>query len=204
MNTPKRKRESSQRAKNGKALWKSPLGVGGAGVAVIALISIGFLLTGNSSSQPETTLKTLPAQHGTLIGTTVGQVSPAFSLEDIDGRSIMRDAGKPTVLFFMAAWCASCAAEERALVQLHRSYGDQINIISIDVDERSDTPSDLRRFQQRFGGPWSHALNAQLALDLRVKYLDTTLILNEDGVITFRDERATDYGTLDREIKKAV
>ena len=203
MSAPKRK-SSHKREKQGKALWKSPLGIGGAIAAVIVLVGVGFLLTGNSTSQPGPTPETSSVQHGTSTGTTVGQVAAAFFVKDIDDRSVSRDGTKPTVLFFMAAWCASCAAEEQALVQLHQKYKGQINIVSIDVDERSDTSADLRQFQRRFGGPWPHALSAKLALDLRVKYLDTTLILDKDGVIVFRDERATEYNTLEREIKKIL
>lgn len=204
MGNSKPKQKSRKPAKNGKALWKSPLGVGGAIAAVMVLVGIGFLLTGNSSSQPDTTLEISPVQHGTSTGTTVGQVAPAFFVKDIDGRVVNHDGSKPTVLFFMAAWCASCAAEEQALARLYQNYKDQVNIVSVDVDERSDTAADLREFQRRFGGAWPHVLNAQLALDLRVKYLDTTLILDEDSVIFFRDERATDYGTLKREIEKVL
>jgi len=196
MSKPKQNRTPRQRSKKSKKLWTSPSGIAAAAATLVVLVGVGLLLLGNTSQSID--------QHGTSSGTTVGRVAPAFSVEDVDGQLTSRSEDRPTILFFMAAWCASCASEERALAQLYRAYGDQVDIISIDIDERSDTPEDVRGFQQRFGGPWPHVLNAKLALEWRVKYLDTTLILNKDGIISYRDEHATNYATLEREIQNAM
>jgi len=196
MGKPRKNKTHRPRPTKGKTPWTSPLGIAAAAATLVVLVGVGVLLMGNASQSID--------QHGTSSGTTVGQVAPPFSVADVDGQLTSRSEDRPTVLFFMAAWCASCASEERALAQLYRAFGDQVDIISIDIDERSDTPEDVRGFQRRFGGPWPHVLNAKLALAWRVKYLDTTLILNKDSVISYRDERATDYGTLERAIKSVL
>ncbi len=175
-----------------------------AGILVLGVLGYAFLggdLAGASDMAP-TGQKAQVTRSS--VGTSVGNRAPEFSLTSIDGDRISYNADRPKVIFFMAAWCGSCIPEERALAKLHRQYGDHVQIISVDADPQTDSPADTRRFQEQYGGPWPHALSGQIAQLFRVRSLDTTLVLNRNNVITYRDAHPTGYEALRREILKVL
>lgn len=177
--------------------------------AVILVVGIlGYAFLGGSGRSPMATgssaLGARADRTAEAVGTSVGKRAPEFSLTSIDGNRIPYDSDKPKVIFFMAAWCGSCIPEERALGELHRQYGDRVQIISVDADPQNDTEADTRRFQKQYGGPWPHALSGKMARLFRVKSLDTTLVLNRNNVITYRDAHPTGRPTLKRAIMKVL
>lgn len=208
-------RASSRNASHGKAQGvlrrltqpKGPIAAG-VGALVLALGALGFAFLGGSESSSEPAelapLGTKADLTAETVGTSVGKRAPEFSLTSIDGDAIPYDSDKPTVIFYMAAWCTECIPEERALATLHGRYGDQVQIISVDVDPQNDSAADTRRFQRQYGGPWPHALSGEMARLFRVSSLDTTLVLNRHNVITYRDEHPTDYETLRRQVRKVL
>ena len=131
-----------------------------------------------------------------------GAPAPDFSVPTLDGRmfTLSRALGesKPVVLFFMAYWCGTCVPEARALARLHARYGDQVVIVALDVDPTS-TPEDLAAFREAAGNPdyiWAFDRDNTVALAYRVTRLDTTVIIDPQGRIVFRDEVPTSYETL--------
>ncbi|MEV4702138.1 redoxin domain-containing protein [Actinoplanes sp. NPDC049316] len=40
-------------------------------------------------------------------------------------------AGKPTILWFWAPWCATCASEAMSIADIQEEYGDRLNIVGI-------------------------------------------------------------------------
>ncbi|BCJ56318.1 hypothetical protein Asp14428_77930 [Actinoplanes sp. NBRC 14428] len=40
-------------------------------------------------------------------------------------------AGKPTILWFWAPWCATCASEAMSIGDIREEYGDRLNILGI-------------------------------------------------------------------------
>ena len=107
------------------------------------------------------------------------------------------DLGKPTIVFFMAYWCGPCVPEAQALTRLEQEYGDAINIIAIDLDP-SSTPEALSQFKRAAGNGdyvWGFDLEGKIANSWRIRTLDTTLILDGDGYIVYRDDSPTDYAT---------
>jgi thiol-disulfide isomerase/thioredoxin len=73
---------------------------------------------------------------------------PAFSMQDLDGRTISSDAwrGKVTIVNFWATWCPPCRAEIPDLVALQDKYRDQLQIIGVSQDEAG--PDVVRRFAE--------------------------------------------------------
>ncbi|HRN51854.1 MAG TPA: TlpA disulfide reductase family protein [Anaerolineales bacterium] len=133
------------------------------------------------------------------VGTQLGEAAPDFSLSTLEGETftLSTHRGKPTIIFFMAYWCGTCVHEAQALTQLKHEYGDAIIIIAIDLDP-SSTPESLSQFKRTAGNGdyiWGFDLDGVITNSWRVKTLDTTLILDSDGVVVYRDEYPTNYET---------
>ncbi|MBW8012181.1 MAG: TlpA family protein disulfide reductase [Chloroflexi bacterium] len=134
------------------------------------------------------------------IGTQIGEIAPDFTISILDGSQFTLSAsqGKPTIVFFMAYWCGACIPEAQALAQLKQEYGNDLNIVAIDLDPSSSTQA-LLQFKQASGNGeyiWGFDFNQQVTTTYLVRSLDTTLILDAEGYVIFRDERPTDYNTL--------
>jgi len=59
--------------------------------------------------------------------------SLAFTGRTLDGTAFDAAtlAGRPTILWFWAPWCATCASEAMSIADLHDEYGDRLNILGI-------------------------------------------------------------------------
>lgn len=158
-------------------------GVFGVVVLVAVLFVLGLtpnVLGGGSNSVP---------YHATggSTGTQVGQQPPHASLQTINGSTVILPNGsRPTVVFYMAAWCPSCPPGEKRLRQIHQQYGTRVRIVTVDVSPQRDSPDDLRAFKQQYGGRWSHALATPAFIQsYRVNRLETTLVINRHGVVVY-------------------
>ncbi|MCH7662547.1 MAG: TlpA family protein disulfide reductase [Chloroflexi bacterium] len=134
------------------------------------------------------------------VGTQLGEIAPDFTLPTLDGSTFTLSAqqGKPTIIFFMAYWCGTCIPEAQVLVRLNEEYGNAINIIAIDIDTSSSVDS-LNQFKRASGDgayTWAFDLDQVVTNSYFVRALDTTLILDSDGYVVFRDEWPSDYRTL--------
>jgi len=56
-----------------------------------------------------------------------------FTGKTLDGKTFdaATMAGKPTILWFWAPWCATCASEAMSIADLREKYADQLNILGI-------------------------------------------------------------------------
>jgi thiol-disulfide isomerase/thioredoxin len=56
-----------------------------------------------------------------------------FTGQTLDGKSFdaATMAGKPTILWFWAPWCATCASEAMSIADLRDQYADRLNILGI-------------------------------------------------------------------------
>jgi len=56
-----------------------------------------------------------------------------FTGKTLDGKSFdaATMAGKPTILWFWAPWCATCASEAMSIADLQEQYADRLNILGI-------------------------------------------------------------------------
>ena len=73
-------------------------------------------------------------------------VVPAFTAQDLDGRSISTAdwRGKVTIVNFWATWCGPCRAEIPALIALQEKYRDRLQVIGVSEDEIA--PELVKRF----------------------------------------------------------
>jgi thiol-disulfide isomerase/thioredoxin len=121
------------------------------------------------------------------VGTAVGDVAPTFAVQDIQGQTVTLAVGRPTLLYFVAAWCSSCAYGEGQLRQLHDEAGPRLSLITVDVDPQQDTPQMVAAFAADYGGPWPAVLDVgQRITELyRVTSLDSSYLVNGQGVIAY-------------------
>jgi thiol-disulfide isomerase/thioredoxin len=75
-----------------------------------------------------------------------------FKLNDLIGK------GKPVLIDYMATWCKPCEQMMPILLNVRRSFGNSIVIISISIDPVRDDLEKLRRFRARFQADWVFAM----------------------------------------------
>lgn len=169
---------------------------------VVPLIFAGIWIAWNGLRDiPQSNIQRLDT-----IGTQLGEIAPDFTILTLEGQTFNLSAhsNNPRIVFFMAYWCGTCIPEAQALARLKQEYGTNITIIAIDVDPTS-TSDALNQFKAAAGGGdhiWALDLEGKIANAWRVRTLDTTLILDADGYIIYRDERPTDFRTFQKVLEE--
>lgn len=130
-------------------------------------------------------------------GSAVGDVAPGFEVRTTAGGSFALPAGKPAVLFFMAGWCATCFPEATALENLNEELGDRIAILGVSPDP-TDSLAAIRDFAGQADASYGfvHDSDGTLASALGVRSLDTTVVVDADGRIVWRDSVPTSEAAL--------
>ena len=137
--------------------------------------------------------------------TTAPTAAPSDVVKTVDGQTVALGAGRPTALFFMAAWCSSCLAEAdawRQLIETGQAKG--INVLAIDVDP-SDTLDGLKQFRAALHSDplqWAMDHNGQFTRRFNVQSLDTTVILDGSGNEVYRDLTTSSLAQLQQALKK--
>jgi len=166
---------------------------------IVALAGIGlYFVVGKKS--------TLQTQAG--VGTSVGDIAPAFSYRTLDGTIIDSASlrGKIIIMSSAAQWCSTCQEEAREFVPIYQKYKDkQVVFITIDIDPR-DTKESIEQFKKTYGTPWDYA-DAQGGREIIQKYgmkrFEMTYIIDKSGKITFNGNVLTHPDKLDAEIQKS-
>lgn len=134
--------------------------------------------------------------------------APDFSVATVNGPSFSLAAqrGHPVILFFSAAACTLCLSESNALGQIQRKYGTKLRIVLIDIGP-GDTSGSVRDFVQRSQGPsryWVLDSSGKLATLYGARSLDTTIVIDKQGRIAYRDDTPLDYSTVDQVVRKVA
>lgn len=85
------------------------------------------------------------------------------------------DNGKPTVIDFNAVWCGPCRMMAPVFERMASKYGDEVNFVSIDIDENQD-----------------------LAAKYQVQAVPTFVFLDEDGKESYRIKGAMEETEFDK------
>ena len=98
----------------------------------------------DAQSQPPTLEQNTAASEGSQIG----DLSPAFLLQDLDGKTVsLRDlSARPIVLNFWASWCSPCRTEMPYLQQAYDKWQGQ-GLVLLTIDLR-DPVSAVSQFVQ--------------------------------------------------------
>ena len=133
-------------------------------------------------------------------GSQVGDSAPDFTVPTLDGKTftLSEHRGNPTIIFFMAYWCGTCIPEARALAQIHEEFGEEVSIVVLDVDPTS-SPEALAQFKANAGNPeyiWAFDQGQEVIVGYQIPSLDTTIIVDPNGIVSYRDTYPTPYKTL--------
>lgn len=149
--------------------------------------------------------------HGTVratgvVGTAVGDTAPPFSVKDIQGQTVTLAAGKPTLMYFVAAWCSSCSYGDTQLRQVYDRYGHAVRLITVDVDPQQDTPQMVATFAKNYGGPWPAVLDQgeRLTQLYHVTSLDSSYLVNAQGVIVYAAQAPLTAAAWDNRLQPLV
>lgn len=122
--------------------------------------------------------------------------APGFTLATVDGSQIALEEllGRPVVLEFFATWCPSCAKNAEHLGRVQERFGDDVNIVSIDVDPW-EKPAAIRSFMRQHDVTWPVALDQQghVSQDYHVGTLSTEVIVSPSGTIVHVETGVADH-----------
>jgi thiol-disulfide isomerase/thioredoxin len=124
-----------------------------------------------------------------------------FTLPKVGGGSISLDnyKGKVVVLDFMATWCGPCVTELAHLKDIDQGYGDDVVILSIDVDAQEDDPV-LLPFIAQHSITWPvlrDTAGISQASGYSASSIPTLVIINKDGYIQQRFVGVTQASALE-------
>ena len=116
--------------------------------------------------------------------------APDFKLTSLDGQSLTLAGshGKVVLLNFWATWCGPCRAEIPDLVELQKTYKDQLQVIGLVVD--ADDEADIKKFAAQFSINYPVAIASD---EVRLQYggigaLPTSFVVDQQGRVVQKHE----------------
>ena len=133
--------------------------------------------------------------------------APSFTLTDGKGNKFTNNDlnGKVYIVQGFAPGCSSCAREIATLNKVYNKYHDKgLEIISIDVASE-DIKGALYTKKQFNGGDWYWTVDLDnVAVKFGIRTLESTYIVDKDGIIRYKDEIISDPNVLFQEIEKLI
>jgi peroxiredoxin len=123
-------------------------------------------------------------------GTRVGDTAANFSITRIDGSTFRLSdyKGKKAVnLIFWATWCANCKAEVPVLNTLYKTYGEEIEVLAINVAV-NDSLRRVNHYQKKYklAYPLAFDESREISKAYGIVGTPTQLIIDINGVIRYR------------------
>lgn len=129
--------------------------------------------------------------------------APDFKLSTLDGQplTLARSRGKVILLNFWATWCGPCRAEIPDLVELQKTYKDNLQVIGLVVD--ADDEADIKKFAAQFSINYPVAIASD---EVRVQYggigaLPTSFVVDQQGRVVQKHEGLRDPLLYEAEIR---
>ena len=131
--------------------------------------------------------------------------APSFTLTDDKNNKISNEAlkGKMYIVQGFAPGCSSCAQEIATLSRLYDKYHSKgLEVISLDVAS-SDISGALETKKKFNGGDWHWAIDTDdVAIKFKIATLESTYLVDQQGVIRYKDESLSDFDVISKEIEK--
>lgn len=148
-------------------------------------------------------------QSDTSSSNSSGEEAIDFSATTLDGAefNLSDKRGEVVALFFMAGWCGTCIPEGQAWSELYTAHKDEgLQVLMVSADP-NDTPQTIDRFREAGeikSLPWAIDKTGEVSRSLNVRALDSTVIIDRDGRIVYRDAASTSYETLENELEEVL
>jgi len=147
-------------------------------IALIAILFVGLLLSGCSSS---------PDNPGPATA-TVGEIAPDFKLQNLEGKAVSLGGyrGTPVLINFWATWCGPCVYEMPFLQQIYEEWSDKgLVLLAVNVGE---TPAKVTSFMKQYNLSLPVLLDTTetVARKYGVTGWPTTFLIDRDGVVQDR------------------
>lgn len=163
--------------------------MGGIGLFAVTNIRSSQPDNVNSVSQSNNTLDT--SSQNNLASIKVGDIAPDFSFQTVEGQEVTLSSlkGQPVLFAFaLATGCAACIIEAGNVREAQAQIPFKVIQLSISPYETSE---DLLFFRKAYGSSdWliSFDEDERITKQYQVNAVDTTLIVDAQGKIIYRDD----------------
>ena len=104
----------------------------------------------------------------------------------------------------MATWCVLCTIEMGHLKELYSNYSARgVVIMLIDIDP-TESDEVITKFRSAYGDDLIFASGPEVGIVYQVTSIPTLFIIDEEGVIAYKNVGVTSYSTLSSEIDKLL
>jgi peroxiredoxin len=120
-------------------------------------------------------------------GTASAQPATAFTAATFSGEEISVPGGRPSVVFFFAASCATCGTGARALAETQARIPD-VNYVAVDVDpgESVDVVREFLAANDASTLAYARDTGAALTRAYQLTQLSTAVVLDASGTEVYR------------------
>lgn len=156
------------------------------GVIIIVVIVAAFIFA-DFDAAPRPGLPGKPLVPSGMIGNSVGDTAPDFTLMTLDGEAVSLSGfrGQDVIVNFWATWCPFCVDE---MPEFQRAMEQNENLVVLGVNLQETDIANMKRFVQDLGVTYPLLLDPDAAVrrDYNVFTQPVTYFINENGVITER------------------
>jgi thiol-disulfide isomerase/thioredoxin len=133
-------------------------------------------------------------------GSSSQTLDASFARFDGSQASVRDYRGKPVVVNFFSSTCVPCQTEMPALEQIHRSTGERVVFLGLDVQ---DTVESGEAFLKTVSVTWDLGRDpdASILQSLGGTGLPTTVLLDADGRVVYKHLGALKAGDLDQQLR---
>lgn len=173
---------------------------------IFLIVSLVFLLSCTAKSQevPQAVKNLEKFKFVTI--ENPNKPSPSFTLTDDKGNQLTSNGlkGKVYILQGFAPGCSSCAREIATLSKVYSKFKDKVEIISLDIASE-DLSGALDTKEQFNGGDWIWTIDTDnVAIKFEMRTLESTYLIDKEGIIRYKDESISDIDILSEEIEKLI
>ena len=172
-----------------RRLWMGALGILGLGIGASVLLAGGLFSSGETPEAER-------------------EVAPDFTVPTTEGTfTLSEQTGNVVVLYFAIPGCPTCVLEAPALARIQRELGNLgVKVVAINVNPLFDL-GQWRNSWKRLGAGdvlWAQDINRIYITYGHVIGRGSTVIIDREGRISYRDSGPTLYPTLRAEMDKVL